>query len=204
MLYGVAAAGLVGLGAVVLVLVLTGGGGSSDPIPAVRQAIEGAGCTLVVKSAPLNEPDHSDVQSPSAKPKAWNTDPPTSGPHYGQTAVWGAYSEPLEQARVVHNLEHGGIALQYGDDVSPDTVAQLRAFYSDHQNGTILAPYPPLRNKISLGAWITEGSLGANGRGRGVLATCTKFDSGAFSTFFDELQFKGPERFDPSSLQPGQ
>jgi hypothetical protein len=33
---------------------------------------------------------------------------------------------------------------------------------------------------------------------------CTKFDDNAFSAFFDEFQFKGPERFPPDTLLPGQ
>ncbi len=39
--------------------------------------------------------------------------------------------------------------------------------------------------------------------GTAYLATCTKFDEDAFSTFRDELRFRGPERFPPDSLQPG-
>ena len=37
----------------------------------------------------------------------------------------------------------------------------------------------------------------------GFLAKCKTFDQGAVSTFFRSLQFRGPERFDPSQLQPG-
>ena len=51
------------------------------------------------------------------------------------TVIWGAFEEPLELARVVHNLEHGGIIF-YGEDVPDATVAELRAFY----NATSVAP----------------------------------------------------------------
>ena len=86
-----------------------------------------------------------------------------------------------------------------------ETVEQLSGFYDDHVNGTIMAPLPSLGDEIALGAWTTEGAEDIEGadRGRGFLAKCTEFDEGAFSAFFDALQFKGPERFDPSLLMPG-
>lgn len=136
----------------------------------------------------------------------WNTDPPTNGPHFGfdasgnlGTVVWGAYNEPLQLARVVHNLEHGGIYIFYGDEVPDSVVDQLRGFYDDHKNGTLLAPYPKLGNKVALGAWVSEGGDGA----KGYLAKCSAFDEGAFSSFFEAFQFKGPERFPSGSLLPG-
>jgi hypothetical protein len=114
------------------------------------------------------------------------------------TVIWGAYTEPVQLARVVHNLEHGGVYIFYGDDVSDATIAQLHAFYNDHKNGTVLAPYPKLGDKIALGAWV-----GASGDAKGQLAKCTAFDEAAFSEFFSAFQFQGPERFSSGSLLPG-
>ena len=197
---------LVVAAAIVVGVILSGGGSDSDPAAAVAAAMEDAGCTLQVENTPTDfSGDHSDVASPDQVMPQWNTDPATSGPHYVESAIWGRYSEPLEQARVVHNLEHGGVFIMYGDEVPEATVAQLSAFYDDHQNGTILAPLPRLGDEIAIGAWVTEGAESIDGaeRGRGFLAKCTEFDEAAFSTYFDELQFKGPERFDPSQLRPG-
>ena len=58
---------------------------------------------------------------------------------------------PLYPAQVVHNLEHGGIFIQYGKDVPQATVDQLKAFYDQHLNGTLLAPLPRLGSKIAHG-----------------------------------------------------
>ena len=96
--------------------------------------------------------------------KAWNTDPPTSGPHYGIPAIFGIYEEPLELARVVHNLEHGGIFILYGPGVPDATVDQLREFYGDHTTGTVMAPLPKLGKQFALGAWVSDGE-GGNGKG---------------------------------------
>jgi hypothetical protein len=174
----------------------TGGGSSNDAIA----QLEAAGCT-VQKVAALPSGDHS-VLTPGGTSKKWNTDPPTSGPHYAQWAVWGAYSEPLNQAQVVHNLEHGGIFMQYGKDVPQSTVDQLKTFYDDHLNGTILAPLPRLGSKVAMGVWTTPGPTSTK-TGTAYLAKCASFDEKAYAAFFKAYQFQGPERFAPNTLTPG-
>ena len=104
-------------------------GGSSASADAPKQ-LEAAGCTVqAVKSLPSN--DHS-VLKPTGTSKKWNTDPPTSGPHYAVPLIWGAYTDPVNLGQIVHNLEHGGIYILYGKDVPPATVAKLRTFYDKH------------------------------------------------------------------------
>jgi hypothetical protein len=199
LLYALAASGLVALAVVVVVLAATGGGSGGIDEARVRSAAEAAGCTYISK--PAVKPRSHTVQPDGRSPK-WNTVPPTSGPHYAVPAVWGAYSEPLQQARVVHNLEHGGLFIQYGGDVPAATVQELRSFYEDHTRGTLLAPYPSLGKQIAVGAWTAPEADPDNGTAH--LMKCTKFDDKAFSAFFDEFQFKGPERFPPDTLLPGQ
>lgn len=198
-LYAVAALGIVGLGVVAW---LSTRPASVDPSRAAqaRTALADAGCTLTLTAAPPNASDHSDVTSPDEVVAEWTSDPPTSGPHYGETAVYGIYTEPLQQARVVHNLEHGAVALQYGPDVPETTVAELAAFYQRNRNGTLMAPYAPLGDEIALTAWIAQGG---EGRGQGVLARCPDFDDEAFQAYLSAYQFKGPERFSPSAMAPG-
>jgi hypothetical protein len=181
-----------------------GGGTSAED---VRATLEEAGCTMEVKPAVPNTADHSDFPNPDDTSDRWNTDPPTSGPHYVQTLIYGAYTEPPQIGRIVHNLEHGGVYILYGDEVPEATVSELQAFYDEHQNGTILAPLPSLGDKIALGAWLAEGlPEAASDRGSGILAKCTAFDEEAFAAFFDAFQFKGPESelLRPSDMQPGE
>jgi hypothetical protein len=199
LLYSLAASGFVALAVVVVFVVATASGGSSAIDEArVRSAAQAAGCTYISK--PAVKPRSHTVQPDGRSPK-WNTVPPTSGPHYAVPAVWGAYSEPLQEARVVHNLEHGGIFIQYGSDVPAASVEQLRSFYEDHTRGTLLAPYPSLGKQIAVGAWTAPEDDPDNGSAH--LMKCEQFDEKAFSAFFDELQFKGPERFPPDTLLPG-
>src|SRR5262245_34761023 len=190
-------AGLViALGVVAAALGFVGGGGAGRTDTAgIRTKLQAAGCTLQV--APALEGAHS-ITDPSKTSPLWNTDPPTSGPHYSVPAVFGIYDQEVEMARLVHNLEHGGIYILYGKDVPDSTVQQLQAFYDDHKTGTIMAPLDRLGDKFALGAWVVDGSTH-----NGFLAKCTNFNEEAVSTFFRSLQFRGPERFDPSQLRPG-
>jgi hypothetical protein len=195
--YAAAASGLVAL-AVVLVLIFAGGGsGGSD----ARTALEDAGCTVQIVTAITNKSDHSDVPTPTTKVN-WNTDPPSNGRHYGQTIIFGAYNEPLQQQLLVHNYEHGGVGIQYGSDVPDATVQQLRDFYNEDPNGLILAPYPKLGKQIALTAW-RDTTPGKGNKGEGVVAKCPSFDKGAFSAFLDAYGFQGPEPFPRDALQPG-
>jgi len=193
------AAGIVIVAAIIVfVLVSGGGGGGASGTDAVKQ-LEAAGCTVqTIKALPAG--DHS-VLTPSGTSKKWNTDPPTSGPHYQTPAIWGAYTTPLYKAQVVHNLEHGGIFIQYGNKVPQATIDQLRTFYDSHLNATILSPLPELGSKIAMGVWTTPAN--APNSGTAYLAKCTSFDDAAYAAFFKAFQFKGPERFAPSTLTPG-
>jgi hypothetical protein len=196
LLVGLGAAGLAVLVAVAIgIAVAFGGGGSTD----AAAALDTAGCTLTTK--PALRGVHS-ITTPAGTSKLWNTNPPTSGPHYEIPAIWGAYSQPLNMAQLVHNLEHGGIYILYGPQVPDTTVAQLRSFYDDHTRGTILAPLPSLGKQIALGAWTTRNADDPTD-GTAHLAKCTSFEVGAFGAFFDQFQFQGPERFPADTLLPG-
>jgi hypothetical protein len=197
LLYILAATGLIGL-AVVLGVVFLLGAGDDEDLAATMQA---GGCQL--KAVPAAVGNHTAKLDATSDPK-WNTDPPTSGPHYPIPAVYGEYDTPLKIAQVVHNLEHGAVFVLYGPDVPAATVQQLRDFYNEDTTGMLLAPYPKLGAKIALGAWTVPDDFEPGGKnGTAYLATCTKFDEDAFSTFRDELRFRGPERFPPEQLTPG-
>jgi hypothetical protein len=200
-LYLIAGSGIAALAIVLAIVFLGGGGGDGGE----REALEDAGCTLQSFPAVANEADHSDVPALTTKPK-WNSSPPTSGPHYGQTAVWGFYDEPVPLVQTTHNLEHGGVIIHYGPDVPAAAVDALRTWYneSDEPNGLVVSPLPTNADKITLSAWTApDGSTGTADRGRGWLATCRTFDEGAFSAFIDEHRYMGPERLPPELLEPG-
>lgn len=134
--------------------------------------------------------------------------PPTSGPHYPPgpqaPAVWNVYETPLDELALIHNLEHGGVVVQYGSKVSPQTVQQIVAWYADSPEGLVVAPLPEsipeaapppadAQSKIFLTAWTH-------------VATCTAFSEEAFTNFRDDYRGPdgdAPEKYPLSALQPG-
>ena len=195
----IAAAAGVAVVAIAAIALAFANGGEDGGAGDARAALEAAGCTLETKAALRGV--HS-IATPDGSSNEWNTDPPTSGAHYDVPVIWGSYTEPVNQAQLVHNLEHGGVAIQYGDQVSPDAVEQLESFVQQNPRGTILAPYPSLGDQIALGAWTTE-SASEPDKGTVYLAKCGAFDEAAFQAFLDAYQFRGPERFPADQLLPG-
>jgi hypothetical protein len=143
-----------------------------------------------------------------------NSYPRTSGPHSGQTLIYGEYDQPVAELNVVHNLEHGAVAIQYGSDVPEDVVTRLVDWYRTDPRGLILAPLPDnekaadLQDRIVLSAWNAEledenDPSSDIVKQEGVLGICSTFDEGDFDNFLDEHRAKGPERFELNQLQPG-
>jgi len=194
-LLGAGGAALLAIAAVALAFTLGGGGGSPD----ARAALAAAGCTL---SATQALPGEHSITTPTGTSPKWNTVPPTSGPHFQTPVVYGVYDQPVNQAQLVHNLEHGAVEVQYGKEVPPATVRALRTFAEAHPRGTVLAPYPVLGDRIALGAWVVP-DPSKPAEGTAYLAKCTAFDEHAYAAFFDAYQFQGPERFPPDTLLPG-
>ena len=91
---------------------------------------------------------------PPGKIDFYNSNPPTSGPHYGSLAAWGFYTTPIQNELQVHNLEDGGVMIQYNcPEGCPDVVDQLTAIVSRYDTQVILAPYPDMATQIALTAW---------------------------------------------------
>ncbi|MDP9365406.1 MAG: DUF3105 domain-containing protein [Chloroflexota bacterium] len=86
----------------------------------------------------------------------YNSSPPTSGPHIGaEVAPWGVHGAPIEDEVQVHNLEHGGVMLQYAC-TCPEAVALLEAVAdpaTGYPNLLIAAPYPEMEAEVALTAW---------------------------------------------------
>ena len=190
-LYAAAVAGAVALVAVTTLFAAGGGGGAADP----TAALEKAGCTYRVVTA-AKSGVHVDL---NARPN-WNTFPPSNGPHYSVPAVWGFYTDPVPLIQAVHNLEHGGIEIEWGNKVRRAEIEKIRRFYDKSPNAMLAFPLARLGNKIALVAWTQKPG---ESRGQGRIAECTRYDQSAFKAFRDAFRGKGPERFPVDQLRPG-
>jgi Protein of unknown function (DUF3105) len=174
--------GVIVVGVLILALVLIFGGGPAENV-GVQQADDGR----------THVADGTDCRNDPAQcgTDPYSSIPAVSGPHWGTPAAWGVYSSPLAESQSIHNLEHGGIVIQYGTKVPPSDVDKITSFYRSDDNAMLVAPFPKLGNKIAVEAWT-------------YLSTCTHFDQKGFTKFRDALRYHGPEHYPKSFLQPGQ
>ena len=94
------------------------------------------------------------IQSATEPHQAYNSNPPTSGPHLPWIAPWGIHTTPIPKELQVHNLEDGGVVVQYNcPQGCPELVGQLKVVVNRHPTRVILAPYPGMDRRIALTAW---------------------------------------------------
>ena len=188
----VAAVIIIAAAAVGIGFIMSGGGGGGGDGP-----IGDAG-TCQLQTFEALEASH--VQA-LPEDYEYNSVPATSGLHNPQTAIWNLYDQPVPQINYVHNLEHGGLVIQYGSEVSDADIAALADWYQQDTRGLVVAPLseemeeedPTLADKIVAVAWTH-------------MMRCTTFDASAFDDFSDDYrgpQGDGPEKFELDQLQQG-
>ena len=205
-LYAFAAAGFVGIIAVVLIAVL-GANHNKVNDAQVGKLMTAAGCSFKTVPAHIPSGQGTHVNSLTSNDH-WNTSPPSNGQHYPQWAVWGFYTQAVNPRQVVHNEEHGGVVLWWGSGVSAATVAKLKAFYLQQPTGSFGTPYASLGGKIAITAWTGDPAQyqqhGYYGFGHiGICAGYTPAVEKAFTAFRDAYRGKGPEGMPLSQDQPG-
>ena len=102
--------------------------------------------------AQLPDQGNRHIAGPDAPHEPYNSEPPTSGPHLPYIAPWGVHTRPIGRELQVHNLEDGGVLVQYNCEC-PDLVAKLKAIVQRYDKYVILAPYDGMKPKIALTAW---------------------------------------------------
>ena len=145
--------------------------------PQVAQAAGAATCSPV-QTFPVQSRDHINPGDPHPP---YSSNPPTSGWHWPNPQNWGIYTTQQFQEQLVHNLEHGGIVIQY-NGLTPAEVQQLTDLVNRDSYHMILAPYPglPAGVKVAVTAWTH-------------LQTCTGVDVNTLQAFRDTFRDKGPE-----------
>lgn len=68
-----------------------------------------ASCDVVIETPPLLASPHV----PEGTVVDYNSNPPSSGPHYPIWANFGEYPAPVQAGYLVHDLEHGAVLLLY-------------------------------------------------------------------------------------------
>ncbi len=110
------------------------------------------------------------IQNITDEHEQYNSLPPTSGTHVGGKAQWGVSDSSIPDELQLHNLEDGGVGIQYNcaPDVSPQNnatpsaeaeseckqlVDNLATIAKKNPDKVFMAPYLKLDTKIALTAW---------------------------------------------------
>lgn len=142
--------------ALVAILVLPGLSNNNSASSGTGGIPIGPDATAKVDTFPNQGQQHINV---GQQHEPYNSDPPTSGPHYATPDLWGVYDKTQADETLVHNLEHGGIVIQYDCPTAcGDVINQLsnyaRRYPANVFTGILLAPRKlPNDAKISLTAW---------------------------------------------------
>jgi hypothetical protein len=104
---------------------------------------------------------------------------------------WGIYKDPIPDEAQVHNLEHGGVMIQYNCRDCPELVTQLEGFFSRYTAARplprypqsakiVVAPYDGMSSRIALTAW-------------GRIDALEAYDEERITRFVDAYRDNGPE-----------
>ncbi len=82
----------------------------------------------------------------------YNSNPPTSGPHFVRAASWGFYEDKINDESAIHALEHGGIWVSY-KDVTEEEKDILKQFFKENSQSVVISPREKNDSKIAIMSW---------------------------------------------------
>jgi hypothetical protein len=96
-----------------------------DVVVEAAPATDAAACNVRLESPPLM----TTVHIPLGATVVYNSNPPSSGPHYTTWANFQEFTQPVDDRYLVHSMEHGAVLLLYKceDGGCPELVDALRA-----------------------------------------------------------------------------
>jgi len=141
-------------------------------------------------STSIPELGRSHIEVGSPRPD-YNSNPPSSGLHYAETARTGFREEAIPDEYLVHNLEHGDIWIAFHPRISDEVKDQLKGFAGGK---VIVTPREANDFDISLVAWTRLDSFNIGSTG---------LDEQRIRDFIGRYINQGPEKVGPSAGQGG-
>ena len=134
--------------------------------------------TLPGKEYPIVGREHIEENSP--RPTNYNSNPPSSGSHFGTPANWGIYTSALPDQRVIHNMEHGGIWISYKNAADKELTQKLTSLVQRYSSKVVLTPRTENPTPIALASW-------------GWVQLLDKYNEKIIVDFINAHKNKGPE-----------
>jgi len=118
--------------------------------------------------------------APGSAHDPYNSNPPTSGPHWEKQATCKVYDEPVADEAAIHSLEHGAVWITYKDKDDKELSDSLKSVVEKDPTKVLLSPRPENDSKIALASWTRLMKLDA-------------FDESQITTFIKSNRNNAPE-----------
>lgn len=112
----------------------------------------------------------------------YNSNPPTSGPHWSSPAECKIYTKEIPDESVLHSLEHGAVWVSYKDKDNKKLAQKLTDLINSESGKLVLSPRSKNDSVIAVASW-------------GRLMKLEEFDGGKISEFIDANKNQSPEPF---------
>lgn len=119
---------------------------------------------------------------PEGTKEDYNSNPPTSGPHYANSQPAGIYDKPIPDGNLIHSMEHGAVILWYKPDIAASDSAKLKSLFNEVSvSKKLMVPRDSLDVPVALTSW-------------GRLLKMQTIDENQIKNFMETNEDRGPEK----------
>lgn len=127
-------------------------------------------------------PDQGRQHVPDGTKEDYNSNPPTSGPHFANSQPGGIYENKIPDGNLIHSMEHGAVILWYRSDIPATESGQLKSIFSSVSAfKKIMVPRDNLDVPVALTSW-------------GRLLKLQTIDERQIKAFMETNEDRGPEK----------
>jgi len=83
----------------------------------------------------------------------YNSNPPTSGPHWAQQAECKIYTEEVADQAALHSMEHGGVWISYKNKDDQELIKNLTSLVQSAGSKVLLSPRAANDSAIAVASW---------------------------------------------------
>ena len=84
---------------------------------------------------------------------AYNSNPPTSGPHWAGVAGGGVKNEIVPDELVLHSMEHGAVVVWYREDLAQSDVDKIKETFNNASGKKMMLARKDLDVPVALTSW---------------------------------------------------
>jgi len=111
----------------------------------------------------------------------YNSNPPTSGPHWVGVAGPGIKSDPVPDELVLHSMEHGAAVVWYREGLEQSELDKIKEAFNDASGKKIMLARADLDVPVALTSW-------------GYLLKLETIDTEKIKEFIETNNDRGPEK----------